>query len=291
MDTAWLLRIVQSLITMALVSVVLTWVSSAAYRRRHLARGVADGAVLAYPRWAVWLGVGSMAAFGACAFFAWRAPPGKGGPLVALAFVAFSLLGAVVAAGALADTFVVRAEGLARVRLGRSRALAWAQLERVRRPWGGAGLRLEAQGGEALEVAQLVEGFGVLCDRLLQLDPSRARMEPGAAELVLGGTTLSLEVAQPCAARWFDREDEPPPDGLSDEALVVSAGRAFAARMLWRYGAFLPFEVRRGHDGAVFLTHGVPRGGERAFAALRLEGREVVITTDTGTRREPLDEA
>ena len=107
MERHLVLRIVQSLVAAALIATALASLSRSATRRRHLARGTPERAILAYPRWTAWLGLGCGALFSAFAWFAWNAPPRRGGPMVALAFVAFALLGAVLVVAVLADVFVV----------------------------------------------------------------------------------------------------------------------------------------------------------------------------------------
>ncbi|MGB7566130.1 MAG: hypothetical protein WBM08_15430 [Prochlorococcaceae cyanobacterium] len=75
--------------------------------------------------------------------------------------------------------------------------------------------------------------------------------------------------------------------GPAECALAI--GRAFGARMLWHHGSFLPFEARWTHSGQPRITHGDPRGEDPGYASFRMEGRQVVIVSDEGTRRESLD--
>ncbi|MEB3326496.1 MAG: PH domain-containing protein [Synechococcus sp.] len=290
MELGLLAAIIQTLLTTALIAMAIAGVSRSAARRRHLATGTPARRILAYPRWVVGLGLGCAVMFSTFAWFAWHAPPSRGGAMVALVFIAFSLLGVVLVVSALADTFIVDEAGLERLRFGRPRRLAWGDLARVSAPWGGPGIRLETRDGKALEVAELVDGFGVLCDALLTRAPADLRVEAEAGACVLKGATLGPEPVQRSYARWFEAEEEaePPPD-LSPTDLAVAIGRAFAARLLWRHGSFVPFEARWTAAGAPHLTHGEPRGEDPGYAALRLEGREVVITTDAGTFRESLD--
>jgi hypothetical protein len=49
-------------------------------------------------------------------------------------------------------------------------------------------------------------------------------------------------------------------------------------------------EARWTVAGTPRISLGEPRGEDPGYAALRLEGREVIITTDEGTFRESLDD-
>lgn len=290
MDRGVLARIVQAVVTASLISLALAWAARSAARRRHLTAGTPDRAVLAYPRWTTWLGLGCSTMFSACAWFAWHAPPKRGGPMVALVFLAFVALGIVVCVGSLADTFVVDEAGVERLRFGRSRRIAWSELARVSMPWGGGeGIRLESRGGVRLEVAAMLDGFGVLCDALLTRTPAGLGVAPAASALVMKAATLAPEPLQRAYARWFEGEEDTPPAGMPPTELAVALGRAFAARMLWRHGSFVPFEARWTPSGAARITHGEPRGDDPGHAALQQVGRDVVITTDAGTLRESLD--
>jgi hypothetical protein len=289
MDRGVLVRIVQAVVTASLISLALAWAARSAARRRHLTAGTPERQILAYPRWTVWLGLACTALFSACAWFAWHAPPRRGGPMVALVFLSFVLLGVALVVSALADTFVVDEAGLERLRLGRPRRIDWVELARVSVPWGGQGVRLESRGGAKFEVAEMVDGFGVLCDALLTRTPDGLRVVPAASELVVKGATMGPVPLQRAYARWFEGEEDNPPPGMTPTELAVALGRAFAARMLWRHGSFVPFESRWTASGSPRITHGEPRGEEPGYAALRLDGREVVLTTDEGTFRESLD--
>jgi hypothetical protein len=136
----------------------------------------------------------------------------------------------------------------------------------------------------------MLEGFGLLCDELLCRAAVRARVEPEASACVLKNATLAPEPLQRAYARWFEAEDDAPPPDMSAEERAVAVGRAFASRMLWRHGAFTPFEARWTAAGAPRITHGEPRGCDRGYVALRQDGREVVLVTDAGTFRESLDD-
>lgn len=290
MDRGLLIRIIQAVITTSLISMALAWAARSAARRRHLAAGTPDRAVLAYPRWATWLGLGCTVMFSVCAWFAWHAPPSRGGPGVALVFLAFTLLGVVVFVASLADSFVVDETGVARLRWGRSLHIAWGELARVSMPWGGGqGIRLESRRGVKLEIAAMVDGFGVLCDALLTRAPVGLSVAPAASELVVKAATLAPERLQRAYARWFESEEDTPPPGLTPTELALALGRSFAARMLWRHGSFIPFEARWTASGAARITHGEPRGDDPGHAALRLDGRDLVLATDEGTSRESLD--
>lgn len=289
MDRPLFARIVQSLVTLSLVSMALAWASRSAARRRHLAAGMEGRQILAYPRWTTWLGLVCSTLFSACAWFAWHAPPGRGGPTAAFVFLAFVLLGIVVTVASRTDSFVVDEAGVERLRFGRSLRIAWDELVRVSVPVGGQGIRLESRGGTKLEVAEMVDGFGVLCDALLTRAPDGLRVAPAASGLVLKGAMLPPEPLQRAYGRWFEGEEDNPPPGMPPTELAVAVGRAFAARMLWRHGSFVPFEARWTASGAARITHGEPRGDDPGHAALQLDGRDVVLTTDEGTFRESLD--
>jgi hypothetical protein len=289
MDPTLTARIVQGLTMTALIAMALGWASRTTARRKHLVGGTPTRRVLAYPGWIVGLGLASTALWSACSWFAWHAPPRRGGPMVALAFVAFAGLGVVLVVSALADVFVVDEAGVERLRFGRSRRVAWGELARVSEPWGGQGIRLESRGGTTLDVSVLIDGFGVLCDALLTRAPDGLRVVAAASEAVVRGATMAPEPLQRAYARWFEAEEAEPPPALSPGDLAVAMGRAFAARMLVRHGSFVPFEARWTASGAPRITHGEPRGDDPGYAALRLDGREVVLTTDEGTFRERLD--
>lgn len=291
MALEWLVRLLQAVVTAGLIAIALAWMARSSVRRRHLARGTPARRILAYPRWTLWLGLSGSASFAACGWFAWHAPPTRGGPWTALVFLAFLLLGVGITVLALAETWVVDGDGVERVRFGRAVRLAWSDLTCLAPPRGGGGpgVRLEGRGGLALEVPSMLEGFGVLCDELLQRAPGTARVLEGASEAIVLGSTLAPEPLQRRYAPWFEREESEPAPQASPTELAVMAGRAFAARMLVRHDAFVPFESRQTRDGAVRITHGEPRGDEPGYAAFRFDGEALVITTDGGTEREPVD--
>jgi hypothetical protein len=70
MDGGIFVRMVQAVGTASLISLALAWAARSADRRRPLASGTPDRAVLAYPRWTTWLGFGCSTMFSACAWFA-----------------------------------------------------------------------------------------------------------------------------------------------------------------------------------------------------------------------------
>jgi hypothetical protein len=284
-----LVRAVQVVVTTSLISLVLAWASRAAVRRRHLAGGTPGRRILAYPRWMVGLGLMCSGLFSGCAWFAWHAPPARGGPKVALLFCAFVLLGVMLVVGALADTFVVDDSGITRLRFGRPRRIAWGDLSRISTPWGGQGLRLASRSGVTLDIAEWVNGFGVLSDELLARAPPGLRLQPEASACMVRTSTLEPGPLQCAYARWFEAEEAEPPPALPPTELAVAVGRVFALRMLLCRGAFVPFEARWTASCGPRITHGEPRGEEPGYAALRLEGREVVIVTDEGVVRESLD--
>jgi hypothetical protein len=288
-ELGWIVRLIQALVTASLISIALAWSSRAATRGRYVIRGTPQRPLLAYPLWTAGLGVGCILFFSVCAWFAWQAPPARGGPGAALVFLIFVLLGVVLAVSSLADTFVLDEAGLERLRFGRSRRIAWGDVVRVAVSWGGQGIRLEARDGRSLEVAELLDGFGLLCDALLLRVPAGLRVRPEASLLVLRGASLEPEALQRAYARWFEAEEAEPPEGMSPAECVLAMGRAFGSRLLWHHGAFLPFEARWTVDGRPRITHGEPRGEDPGYASFRLEGREVVIASDEGSVRESLE--
>ncbi|MFM7731953.1 MAG: hypothetical protein ACKO6F_00490, partial [Cyanobium sp.] len=185
--------------------------------------------------------------------------------------------------------YVLDEAGVERLRFGRSRRIAWRGVSRVGLPWGGQGIRLEARDGRSLELAELLDGFGVLCDALLLRVPAGLRVDPEASLLVLRAASLEPEALQLSYARWFEGEEAEPPEGMGPAECVLAMGRAFGARLLWHHGSFLPFEARWTVDGRPRLSHGEPRGDDPGYASFRLEGREVVIESDAGTLRESLE--
>ena len=286
---AWMARLIQALLTASLIFMALAWMSRVTARRRQRARGTPQRRLLAYPLWMTGLGLGCILLFSLCAWFAWQSPPGRGGPSAALVFVIFVLLGVVLVVSALADTIVIDEAGVERLRFGRSRRISWGDLSRVGLPWGGQGIRLEASDGRSLELAELLDGFGVLCDAMLVHVVEGVRVVPEASMLVLRGSSLEGEALQRAYARWFEAEEVEPPAAMGPAECVLAMGRAFGARMLWHHGSFLPFEARWTLSGQPRITHGEPRGDDPGYACFRLEEREVVIVTDSGTLRESLD--
>jgi len=129
-------------------------------------------------------------------------------------------------------------------------------------PWGGEGNRLESSDGRSLELAALLDGFGVLCDALLLRVPAGLRVDPDASLLVLRAASLEPEALQLSYARWFEGEEAAPPEGMDPAERVLAMGRAFGARLLWHHGSFLPFEAGWTEDGRPRLSHGEPRGDD-----------------------------
>jgi len=285
----WIARLIQALLTASLIAMALAWCSRAAALRRHRTKDTPQRPLLAYPLWTVGLGLGCILLFSLCAWFAWHSPPSRGGPKAALVFLVFMLLGVTLVVSCLAESFVVDAAGIERLRFGRGRAMAWSDIARVSVPWGGPGIRLESRRGIRFEVAEMVDGFGVLCDALLLHVVEGIRVVPEASMLVLRGSSLEPEVLQLAYARWFEAEEAELPEGMGPGECVLAMGRAFGARMLWHHGSFLPFEARWTLDGRPRLSHGEPRGDDPAYASFRLEGREVVIVSNAGSVRESLD--
>jgi hypothetical protein len=286
---AWIVRLIQALVTASLITMALAWCSRAAARRRHRTKGTPQRPLLAYPLWTVGLGLGCIVLFSACAWFAWHSPPSRGGPKAALVFLVFVLLGVALVVSCLAESFVVDAAGIERLRFGRCRTMPWGDIARVSFPWGGPGIRLESRSGVRFEVAELVDGFGVLCDALLLQVADGFRVVPEASMVVLRGSSLEGEELQRAYARWFEAEEAEPPEAMGPAECALAMGRAFGARLLWHQGSFLPFEARWTVDGRPRLSHGEPRGEDPGYASFRMEGREVVIVSDEGTRRESLD--
>jgi len=286
---AWIVRLIQALLTASLITMALAWCSRAAARRRHRTKGTPQRPLLAYPLWTVGLGRGCIVLFSAGAWFAWHSPPSRGGPKAALVFLVFVLLGVALVVSCLAESFVVDAAGIERLRFGRCRAMPWRDIARVSFPWGGPGIRLESRRGIRFEVAEMVDGFGVLCDALLLQVADGFRVVPEASMVVLRGASLDPDALQRAYARWFEAEEAEPPEGMDPANCVLAMGRAFGARLLWHQGSFLPFEARWTVDGRPRLSHGEPRGEDPGYASFRVVGREVVIVSDEGTMRESLD--
>ncbi len=285
----WIVRLIQALITASLIAMALAWCSRAAARRRHRTKGTPQRPLLTYPLWTVGLGLGCILLFSLCAWFAWHSPPSRGGPKAALVFLVFVLLGVTLVVSCLAESFVVDAAGIERLRFGRCRTMPWGDIARVSFPWGGPGIRLESRSGVRFEVAEMVDGFGVLCDALLLQVADGFRVVPEASMVVLRGASLEPEALQRAYARWFEAAEAEPPEAMGPAECALAIGRAFGARLLWHQGSFLPFEARWTVDGRPRLSHGEPRGEDPGYASFRMEGREVVIVSDEGTRRESLD--
>lgn len=186
----WIVRLIQALLTASLIAMALAWSSRAAARRRYRTKGTPQRPLLAYPLWTVGLGLGCIVLFSACAWFAWHSPPSRGGPKAALVFLVFVLLGVALVVSCLAESYVVDAAGIERLRFGRCRAMPWSDIARVSFPWGGPGIRLESRRGIRFEVAEMVDGFGVLCDALLLQVADGFRVVPEASMLVLRGSSL-----------------------------------------------------------------------------------------------------
>jgi hypothetical protein len=256
-------RLIQALLTASLISMALAWMARVTARRRQRARGTPPRLLLAYPLWMAGLGLGCILLFSLCAWFAWQSPPARGGPKAALVSLVFVLLGVVLVVTALSDTIVIDETGVERLRFGHSRRIA--------------------------ELAELLDGFGVLCDTLPLRVPAGLQMDPEASLLVLRAASLEPETLQLSYARWFEGEEVAPPEGMDPAERVLAMGRAFGARLLWHHGSFLPFEARWTEDGRPRLSHGEPRGDDPGYASFRLEGREVVIACDAGTVREGLE--
>jgi hypothetical protein len=286
MDLPLLTRLVQVVVTVALIGAALRWLQRAAHRRRSLAREVAGVRVLVYPPLVTWLGVGSLLGFGVIAVVAWN--DDSGGPLVGSVFALFALLGLVLVVSANADTFVLDEAGVERRRFGRSERIGWADVTRVSAVRNG--ISLEGRNGERIPVPNMLDGFGLLCDDLLRRAPAGVRSQGTASACVVFGSTLDRAPLQHAYARWFEHEDaEPPPAGLDGPDLAAAAGRAFAYRMLERHGSFVPFEARWSADGTTRITHGEPRRGEPGWAAFSFHVDAIEIDDGTKRWREPVD--
>ena len=287
--TTWMARAVQAVVTAVLITAFLSWMSRNAWRRRNLADGVPGGRLVRYPGWVTWLGAVVCGAMCLFAWFAAHAPPERGGNWRTVSiFIAFALLGAAVGIGARADTFVVSESALERRRFGRTRRIAWGDLVRLATPMGGQGLRLVATDGTRLDVATLMDGFGVLCDALLLHAPAAVRVDDGLAPLVVMSATLDPAALQHAYARWFEREPLAPPPGTSPTEIAIAAGGTFVERLVARHGSCVPFEARVDATGRLRITHGEPRGDDPGFAAFRTDGEELVLRTDGGEQRYPL---
>lgn len=289
MEPPHLARLAQAAVAAALVGATFVWIRRSAASRRGMA--TRDGArfVLAYPQWLSWLGAGGAVVFAACATAAAIAP--SGGALVACLFAAFSCLGVWLLLSAQAERFTVDANGIERRRFGRAQTLGWRDLASVQAH--GMGLRLTAQDGLRFDCPQWLDGFGVLCDHLLQHAPERARADGAAAAVVAPAATLPLPELQRAYARWFERETHSAdaPSDMTPDEVAAAAGSAFAARLLACRGSFLPFEAHAAADGALRITHGEPHGDATGFAAVRLDGEAVVVATPAGEQRVALQTA
>jgi hypothetical protein len=292
MEPPHLARLAQAAVSAALIGATFAWIRRSADGRRGAARRDGERFVLAYPKWLTWLGVGTAVGFAALASAA--AVASSGGPLVAALFAALSCLGVWVVAGAQSEQFAVDAVGVERRRFGRALAICWRDLASVQAR--GMGLRLSAQDGTRFDCPQWLDGFGVLCDHLLQHAPERMQADVAAAAIVVPAATLPLPALQHAYARWFEREADiaAPPSGMTRDEVAASAGSAFAARLLSCRGSFLPFEAHAAADGALRITHDGPRNpsaGLAGFAALRFDGKAVVVATDAREERIALEAA
>jgi hypothetical protein len=111
--------------------------------------------------------------------------------------------------------------------------------------------------------------------------------------MVLPAATLPLPALQHAYARWFEREADAaaPPSGMTQDEVAAAAGSAFAARLLSCRGSLLPFEAHVDTDGSLRITHGEPRGDATGFAAVRCDGKAVVVATPSGEQRVELQAA
>ncbi|MFN7670822.1 MAG: hypothetical protein ACK5S5_10285 [Planctomycetota bacterium] len=266
------------------------WLQRCAARRAADAPAVGDGHLLAYPRGLAWLGAGTAAVFlplGVVLALATSA-----GLLAAAVVIGFGSLGAVLAVTAASERYVVDATGIVGHGLRRQRTLRWADLAAVRSLRAG-GVRLIGRDGTRIDCAAMLVGFGRLCDRLLQHAPADVRIDGAAAAVVLPAATLPYAALQHAYARWFEREADAggPPPGLTPDEVAAAAGSAFAARLLSCRGSLLPFEAHLAADGALRITHGEPHGDATGFAAVRCDGKAVVVATPAGEQRVALQTA
>ncbi len=282
-----LAHILQAALSTALIGVAFARIQRSAWRRRGLVKAIGERSLLVYPSWVTWLGVTCAVGFATCAWLSWGAR--TGGPLVSTIFLAFTLLGVVVLLAAWAEDYTVDAEGIERRRFASRVRLTWSELARITAP--GPGLRLVTQSGRRLDCPAMLDGFGVLCDHLLQRAPRSLRVDAGASNMVLAASTLAPEVVQQVYAAWFEREECAPPSEMTPEDLAEAAGVAFAARLLDRQGSLLPFESRWTRSGALQITHGEPHRGEPGFAAFRIDDGELVIASQKGEQRWPLSKS
>jgi hypothetical protein len=283
-----LVRVVQTVVTFALIGFVLRRVARITARRRGRAVPSGEGFVLAYPRWVSGLGGVTMLGFGAVAVIAARAD--SGGPVAGAVFAVMALLGLVLVVSARADVFVIDAAGIERRRFGRPRSLAWD--DPVRLTWSRqGGINLIGRSGHRLPVAQMLDGFGVLCDELLRRAPTDLEVEPDAAACVVFGSTLEPAVVQRLYAPWFEREASAAvgrPGVVGPDGPAIDAGRMFASRMLERHGSFVPFVSQVTASGAVRILHDDAGTGTGGGTAFRLEDGAVVLDDGNRTWREPI---
>ena len=289
------MRVVQALVTFTVIGAVLRRVARTTAGRRGRAVPTGAGFVLAYPRWLTGLGAGTMLGFGAVAVMAARSD--SGGPLAGAVFAVMALLGAVLIVSARADVFVIDATGVQRRRFGRVRTVAWADLARL--DWSRqGGIKLIGRSAICLPVAQMLDGFGVLCDELLRRaarDLDDLEVEPAAATCVVVGSTLDPAVVQRLYTPWFEREVSVPvasDGGAGPAERAIEAGRVFAARMLERHGSFVPFVSQVAGPGTVRILHddsgAGTGGGTGGGTAFRFDGDAVVLDDGQRTWREPI---
>jgi hypothetical protein len=284
----WILRLLQALLMAGLIWLALGWITRSTARGRQRLRGSPERPLLAYPLWVPpWAWVACCCSPVRLVRLVGASQPRRSGRVAGVPGVRAARGGA--GGHVVADTFVLDEEGLERLGLGRCRRIAWGEVVRVAVPWGGQGIRLEPRDGRRLEVAELLDGFGRLCGALLLHVPPGVRVSPRASLLVLRGSGLDPEPLQLAYARWFEGEEAEPPEGMGPEEWALAMGLAFRARLLWRYGSFLPFEARWTVDGRARLSQGEPRGSDPGYARFRLKGRDVAIESDAGVVREPLE--
>ncbi|MBM3961964.1 MAG: hypothetical protein FJ306_08710 [Planctomycetes bacterium] len=269
------------------------WLQRRAARRAADAPAIGDGHLLAYPRALAWLGAATAAVFLPLGVFLALAT--SAGLLAAAVVIAFGSLGIALAVTAASERYIVDAAGVVGHGVRRQRTLRWADLAAVRALRAG-GVRLIGRDGTRIDCAAMLVGFGRLCDRLLQHAPADVRIDGAAAAVVVPAATLPLHALQHAYARWFEREadeadDAGPPSGMTRDEVAAAAGAAFAARLLSCRGSLLPFEAHVADDGALRITHGEPRGDATGFAALRCDGKAVVVATPAGEQRVALQTA
>jgi hypothetical protein len=266
------------------------WLQRWAAQRAADAPAVGDGRLLAYPRGLAWLGAATATVFlplGVVLALATSA-----GLLAAAVVIVFGSLGGVLAVTAASERYYVDAAGIVGYGVRRQRTLRWADLAAVR-PLRAGGVRWIGRDGTRIDCAAMLVGFGRLCDRLLQHAPADVRIDGGAAAVVVPAATLPLHELQHAYARWFEREADSagPPSGMTSDEVAAAAGSAFAARLLSCRGSVLPFETHVAADGALRITHGEPHGDATGFAAVRCDGKAVVVATPAGEQRVELQTA